>query len=100
MVVRELFYSLILLALIAFKVGSTSIHNYLHHGFDDEHIEQCELCEHAINHQNLEVPFANQIEVPTNKIVFHLSMAPISAESLEASSYSIAQLFTRPPPFL
>lgn len=100
MVARKLIYSFILLILITFKVSSAAVHNYLHHEYDDGHEEQCELCEHAIYHQNLEFPFSYQTEVPTNTTVLHLSSAPIGVKSLEVSSYSISQLFTRPPPSL
>ena len=98
MVARKFFYSIILLALIAFKVNSATLHNYLHHGNDGEQEEQCELCEHAINHQNLEFPFAYLAEIPTNKAIPHFSTTPIRVESLEVSGYFITQFFTRPPP--
>ena len=54
MALRKYAYLLILLALIALKVSSSALHMYLHHADDHEHIDECELCEHAIYSQNAE----------------------------------------------
>lgn len=55
MVAKKDIYTLLLLALLAFKVSSAPIHIHLHHEHEAvEHEEDCELCIYAFYYQNSE----------------------------------------------
>jgi len=101
MATRKHFFTMVLLALIAFKVSSAAIHQHLHHGHDEEHEdheESCELCEQAFYYQNTELatpPSPPEIGIATIATPF-LFEEEYSSVILTAEVDDI--LFGRPPP--
>lgn len=95
---RRDIYTLVFLALITFKVSTAAIHIHLHHGHDDGHEDQCELCEHAIYHQNLE------FSTPTDLVSTEAENTPDQHrpinlyESVDVDTFLNNTLFGRPPP--
>lgn len=95
MAVKKFLYSFILLALLAFKVSA--MHVYLHQE-EDIQIEDCELCEHAVQNQNAAFSVTFPPSIPLN------ATAPINVLKVERfetpalSNALIALPFTRPPP--
>ena len=98
MAMRKAVYSIILLALISFKVTSTAIHIHLHHQHDPNHEDTCELCEHAINHQDLEFtipPSAYSIEDST---ILDFNTINVFLPDAWVSTIHGKTLLIRPPP--
>ena len=95
MQIKKLFYSFVLLALITFKVSAT--HVYAHQE-DNVQVEDCELCEHAIQNQNAEFSAIPQLEVPENSTVPIANAINIVFEGPEISDDVVSFPFTRPPP--
>lgn len=100
MAVKKDLYILLLLALIAFKVSSVAIHNHLHHSHDDEHEDNCELCEHALYHQNVE--FFAPADFPSIRVdnAPHFHQQKDSYKSVCVAPVFNKTLFGRPPPLL
>jgi hypothetical protein len=97
MQIKKTFYSFVLLALIAFKVSAT--HVYAHQE-DSVQVEDCELCEHAIQNQNAEFSAIVQLEVPENSTVPIAKVINIVFDGPEVSNDVVTFLFTRPPPIV
>ncbi len=100
MAVKKNVCSLVLLALIALKVSAAALHIYLHHGHEDEHMEVCELCEHAMYNQNIE--FSTPVEFHNLEVDYSPTFCQLE------NSYDIIFIklpvdntrFGRPPPSL
>lgn len=98
MAVRKLAFSLVLLALIAFKASSATIHISLHHSHDDDHENHCELCEYAIQMQESESPSLGDLEFHEDTNLGTLHKAPCKTLIILASNYQCVFPFSRPPP--
>ncbi|WP_350285978.1 hypothetical protein [uncultured Croceitalea sp.] len=95
MALKKHFFPLILLALIAFKVSA--LHVYLHHS-DEEHDDDCELCEHAIYHQIIEFSTPADFELVRIDYTPHFNQQEPYHDSVHVSAFFDNTLFVRPPP--
>ncbi len=101
MAVKKHLYTVVFLALIAFKVSSATVHIHLHHEHDEEeHTEDCTLCDHAIYYQNIEFSTPEYTETPSQtKIAVKSFLADDMESQPERNSFE-HYFFTRPPPAL
>jgi hypothetical protein len=95
MEIKKIFFSFILLTLIAFKVSAT--HVYAHEE-DSFQVEDCELCEQAIQNQNAEFSGQVHVSVPENTSIAMPEITICGFVSPEVTNELIAFPFTRPPP--
>ena len=100
MAARKHLFLLILLALISLKVASAAIHVYTHHIGDNAHIEDCELCDHAINNQELEFDTPTPGNQPEATPLFIATKQEIFYQSGYTPSSIYNDQFCRPPPRL
>jgi len=97
MQIKKIIYSFVLLTLITFKVSAT--HVYAHEE-DNVQVEDCELCEHAIQNQNVEFSAIVQLEIPENSSTPIAKAISFGFEGPEVSNDAVTFPFTRPPPAL
>ncbi|GAA3514403.1 hypothetical protein GCM10022393_30430 [Aquimarina addita] len=96
MAVKEFLHMLFFVTLIALKVSAASI--YLHDCHNDEHMDDCELCDHAIHNQNIEFSTPPQFQD------FEIDTTPVSYkhenhyEPVYITTTVINLLYGRPPP--
>ena len=95
MQVKKIFYAFVLLTLIVFKVSAA--HVYAHEE-DNVQVEDCELCVHAIQNQNVEFSAIVPLEVPENSSTPFGKAIRIGFENPAVSSDVAIFPFTRPPP--
>ena len=96
MAIKKYFYTLILLALIAFKVSAASVH---HHHTDDDHADDCELCEFAMQNQGAEFLLAEPEALPPNTTIFVGTISSNDFEDFGIFDFPNRFPFSRPPPF-
>lgn len=94
---KKVFSAFILLTLILFKVSS--FHVYEHQG-DKLQVEDCELCEYAIQNQNTDFSVPDVTSLPD---LIDLPVSEVRLQNFDkveiSSSFRTFQL-TRPPPSL
>ncbi len=54
MLLKKYFHILFLVGIITLKILSVPLHMYFNHNGSDDHQDTCELCEHAIQNQDLD----------------------------------------------
>ncbi len=97
MTVKRFLHILLFVTLIVLKASAAPV--YLHSCHDDEHIDDCELCEHAIHNQNIEFSTPPQFQI------FEIDSTPIlyqhknHYESVYIKTHIIDLRFGRPPPY-
>ncbi len=97
MVMKKYLQVSILIGLIALKVSSAALHMYLHHGNNPDQEEKCELCEHAIQNQDID----SDISIAFNDLEFayyNFSEQKDFYKSIVHKSTFYSTLFSRPPP--
>ena len=94
---KKFFPVLILVGILALKISSAAIHMQLHHGEADDHQDQCELCEFALQSQELDSEVHDfYIELPTPLVTYpDLVVSYDSPIDTEVRTFT---LFGRPPP--
>ncbi len=97
MVAKKQLYTLLLFALIALKVSALPIYS---HYSDDTHVDDCELCEHAIANQVVEFFTPDQIVHPEADEVPVFSKQVATYEGIQLKSHFDDARFGRPPPTL
>ncbi len=102
MAVKKNLYTVLLLAIIAFKVSSATIHIHLHHDchHDEEHAEDCTLCDYAIYNQTIEFSTPAYFELPSQTKIAVKAFLAGDLESQAVRNPFVQYSFTRPPPTL
>lgn len=97
MAMKKHLYTFVLLVLLAFKV--TAITAYFHCS-DETHFEDCELCEHAIQNQNVSFLVPPQTLAPkaTNATIFCQGINHYETTFIATAVDDV--FYGRPPPFL
>lgn len=98
MALSKSFFSLILVALIAFKVCTAAIHIHLHHDHEDEHEEHCELCELALEFITTEFSTAGENQIVEIVLDTNFDLSKASYNSVCVVANTDSTLFGRPPP--
>ena len=98
MAMKKYLYISLFLTLITFKVSA--IHVYLHNDHDDEHIDDCELCEYTIYNQNIEFSAPPQFQGFEIDYIPTFCQQENHYESVCITTFINDVHFGRPPPFL
>lgn len=95
---RKYLHILFLVALIALKVSA--VHVYFHNCDEEEHMDDCELCEHAIYNQNIE--FSTPTQFHSFEIDHTSTFCQLEShyESVCITTFINDTHFGRPPPSL
>ncbi|MFK7811268.1 MAG: hypothetical protein AB8B59_02165 [Maribacter sp.] len=86
----------LLLALMLFKVSS--FHVYSHEDSPSDDIENCNVCELAVENQNTDYLFATSQIVKTPHSNLYFFDKPVSYKLVVSSSFLRFNFFGRPPP--
>lgn len=100
MTLKKIVYTLILLTLIVLKVSSAALHIHLHHGHNDNHEDSCELCEYAINHQNIEFSLPVELQFVKDNKEFVFDRQNNFYKDVYLITFFEDVIFVRPPPIL
>lgn len=90
--------AIVLFALMFFKVSS--FHVYIHIDTDSDEIENCEICDFAIENQNTEFLSAGTHDIFNDAAVIYSNEQLIKDVLVVYPSILRSNLFGRPPPYL
>jgi hypothetical protein len=90
------FIAFLLFALMLFKVSS--FHAYSHHDTPLDDIENCKVCELAVENSNTEYLFTNSQTLITPFTPPSTYHQPATYEMVVSSSFLCFNFFGRPPP--
>ncbi len=90
------FIAFLLFALMLFKVSS--FHVYSHQDSTSDDIENCKVCEVALENQNTEFQFIAPQALAIDFIAPYSYIQPVTYEMVVSSSFLCVNFFGRPPP--
>lgn len=90
------FIAFLLFTLMFFKVSS--FHVYAHHDSDSNDIENCTLCELAIENQNTDFSLDSSVTVLQNHSDIIILKQPATYNLVVTSTFLRFNFFGRPPP--
>lgn len=94
---NKFFPILVLVGILALKISSAAVHMQLHHGEADDHQNQCELCEFALQNQDLDSEVLEfSVELPTTFVAYPDLVATYNNPT--STTVRTFTLFGRPPP--